>query len=222
MKKIIPLNNVLEFSTDVAKIMAISLEHEIKKDEDCIQGEFFISGEYKITDGQLENDKFSFELPFDIALGCDYKLDTMVVDIDDFRYELVGHNKLKVNIDLYVDGEEEVLPVEVEEDNRKEDNSDMIEETDNKEELILDRPDDKVENEISDSEKQEDSIFSGFNEQEVYVTYRVYRVCEGDTIDKIMEKYNISKEELANYNSIDNIKAGDKLIIPTNDKQDNN
>jgi uncharacterized protein YfkK (UPF0435 family) len=64
-----------------------------------------ITGEYKITDGQLAREKFSFDLPFDIALGCNYNLDTIVVDIDDFRYELIDRNQLKVNIDLYIDGE---------------------------------------------------------------------------------------------------------------------
>ena len=73
MRKIVPFTNQLEFSTDVVKITAISLEHEIKKEEGSISGEFFISGEYKITDGQLECEKFNFELPFDIAFGCNYK-----------------------------------------------------------------------------------------------------------------------------------------------------
>ena len=107
MKKIVPFNNVLTFDTDVCEITAISLEHEFKTTADAISGVFYITGEYKITDGELKREKFSFELPFDIALGCNYKLDTLVVDIDDFRYELIDSNKLKVNIDLYVDGEEE-------------------------------------------------------------------------------------------------------------------
>ena len=205
MKKIIPFNNVLEFKTDIAKIVGISLEHEIKKEEGSICGEFFISGEYKVIDGQLENDKFNFELPFDIAFGCNYNLNTLVIDIDDFRYEVVDKNKLKVNIDLYVDGEE------IEE--KREDA------------VTLERPSvDIIEanNDIHEEveEDQEDDnefMFGGFNEEEKYVTYRVYRVSEGDTIDKILEKYKVSKEELLKYNSSTDIKVGDKLIIPAND-----
>ncbi len=94
MKKIIPFNNVLTFNTDVKEITAISLEHKTEQKKDSISGVFYISGEYKITDGQLEKEKFNFELPFAIALGCNYNLDTLVVDIDDFRYELVDDNKL--------------------------------------------------------------------------------------------------------------------------------
>ena len=116
MKKIIPFNNILTFNTDVKEITAISLEHKIETEQDSISGTFYITGEYKITDGQLEKEKFNFELPFDIALGSNYNLDTLVVDIDDFRYELIDTNKLKVNIDLYIDGEIEETPI-VEEDN---------------------------------------------------------------------------------------------------------
>ena len=113
MKKIVPFNNVLQFNTDVREITAISLEHEINKSPDMISGVFYISGEYKITDGQLDKEKFNFELPFDIALSSNYRSDSLLVDIDDFRYDLISDKDLKVNIDLYIDGEvEEPLPRE--------------------------------------------------------------------------------------------------------------
>lgn len=278
MKKIVPFNNVLTFNTDVCDITAISLEHSIKTEESSISGVFYISGEYKITDGQLEKDTFNFELPFDIALGSDYNLDTLVVDIDDFRYELIDRNKLKVNIDLYIDGEITMHPIVVEEplsENEelakdepiKEDRSITDESTDNeepKEKKLEDNKDESIniskekvketketkeeptERKISenidildkmlkDSEEpnmketeiniennnnnnNDINIFNGFNDEEKYVTYRVYRVLDTDTIDKIIEKYNTSKEELAKYNNIEEIKPGDKLIIPANDK----
>ena len=68
MKKIVPFNNVLNFETDVCEITAISLEHKIDMEDDAISGVFYITGEYKIIDGQLEREKFNFELPFDIAI----------------------------------------------------------------------------------------------------------------------------------------------------------
>ena len=125
MRKIVPFNNVLTFNTDVSEITAISLEHDIKTEKDAISGTFYITGEYKITDGQLDREKFSFDLPFDIALGCNYNL-----DIDDFRYELLERNKLKVNIDLYIDGEV-IEPV-------NEELKEVEEETNNEEELFTD------------------------------------------------------------------------------------
>ena len=250
MKKIIPFNNVLSFSTDVCEITAISLEHKVDIGDDSISGVFDISGEYKITDGQLEREKFSFELPFDIALGNNYDRSTLVVDIDDFRYEIVDRNKLKVNIDLYIDGE--VIPVVMEEDRKdnvddmkddlvihnsqKEDNEeitpvitnskeriDLLEEMlDNDKEIEMkEEKEIKITNENNnniENNNENIDIFNGINSDDGYVTYRVYRVMEGDTIDKIIEKYNTTKEELEKYNDLGDIKIGDKLIILANDK----
>ena len=79
MKKIVPFNNVLSFKTKVSEITSISLEHEIQKSSDAISGKFIIEGDYKNLIGDIETEKFSFELPFDIALGVRYERDNMVV-----------------------------------------------------------------------------------------------------------------------------------------------
>ena len=64
----------------------------------------------------------------------------------------------------------------------------------------------------------ENNNFNFFNTDnfstDTYVTYYVYIVKEDDTIDKIIEKFNVTKEELTNYNDISDIKRGCKLIIP--------
>jgi len=293
MKKIIPFNNVLEFQTDVREITAISLEHEINKYPDMISGVFYITGEYKITDGQLEKEKFNFELPFDIALSSNYDLDSLLVDIDDFRYDIVSNKNLKVNIDLYIDGEtieeplerdiyteelptkednvidltdeilsslrektnddllsdlkekttEEVeLPQETTEEEKKlneqetyeetteESNFDLIKESPERIDLLKDMLTNDKEKDmdkdlnininndnITENENINNNIFTP-SEEEQFVTYRVYKVTDSDTIDSILTKYNITKEQLADYNNIENITPGCKLIIPTNEK----
>lgn len=296
MKKIIPFNNVLDFNTDVKEITAISLEHEITKNPDMISGVFYISGEYKITEGLLDKEKFNFELPFDIALSKNYELDSLLVDIDDFRYDLVSDKSLKVNIDLYIDGNEieEPTPIIEESLNRNNDISenDLIddivneitsEEEKNCEEIpnkeiydemipqvieIKSIPEESIQEPISQSveiksidkddtqqieperidllkdmltnnkeknmneepnlninidnenetENTNNNLFIPNQEEEKYVTYRVYKVLDTDTLDSILTKYNITKEMLADYNNIENILPGDKLIIPTNEK----
>ena len=262
MKKIVPFNNVLEFSTDVKEITAISLEHEISKYPDMISGIFYISGEYKITEGLLDKEKFNFELPFDIALSNNYVLDTLVVDIDDFRYDLISDKSLKVNIDLYIDGEvEEPLPrtesnesidfldrvealeepeeaIELDlsyvEESQKEEVSDELEEyEDTKEDIDIIEPEriellkemlttkeEKMPTDININNENENETMNILEnkEEENYVTYRVYKVTETDTNDTILTKYNITKELLAEYNNIETINKGDKLIIPTNEK----
>ena len=52
------------------------------------------------------------------------------------------------------------------------------------------------------------------NNENKYYTYKVYIVREGDTIDTICNKYNVKIEDLIDYNDIDNISIGDKVIIP--------
>lgn len=236
MKKIVPFNNVLSFKTKVSEITSISLEHEIQKSDDAISGKFIIEGDYKNLIGDIETEKFSFELPFDIALGVRYERDNMVVDIDDFRYELIDSNRLKVNIDLYIDGdiipdeEEEVIDEkrgilkemdEIEGDSRIDMDNDFLEDTiDFSKNIIEEVNKEPMETEASTivNENNNINIFGNISDNETYATYKVYTVMDTDTIDGIISKYNISKELLGEYNNIEDIKSGDKLIIPSDEK----
>lgn len=242
MKKIVPFNNVLSFKTKVSEITSISLEHEIQKSDDAISGKFIIEGDYKNLIGDIETEKFSFELPFDIALGVRYERDNMVVDIDDFRYELIDSNRLKVNIDLYIDGdiipdkEEEVIEEEevidekrgilkemdeIEGDSRIDMDNDFLEDTiDFSKNIIEEVNKEPMETEASTivNENNNINIIGNISDNETYATYKVYTVMDTDTIDGIISKYNISKELLGEYNNIEDIKSGDKLIIPSDEK----
>ena len=61
-----------------------------------------------------------------------------------------------------------------------------------------------------------DSIFSAFaNTDETYSTYSVYILREDDNLEEVMSKYNTNREALSEYNDLDNLKVGAKLIIPT-------
>ena len=61
-----------------------------------------------------------------------------------------------------------------------------------------------------------DSIFSAFaNTDETYSTYSVYILREDDNLEEVMAKYNTNREVLSEYNDLDNLKVGAKLIIPT-------
>lgn len=68
--------------------------------------------------------------------------------------------------------------------------------------------------EDSDSSSIEQDLFSNLDNTETYTTYYVYIVKEEDTIDKIITRYSITKEDLEYYNDIADIKVGDKIIIP--------
>ncbi len=245
MKKIIPFEKELMFKTKVCEITAISIEHNYKmEDDDLISGNFLISGEYKMTEGSINREKFEYTIPFDVALDSRYDTNNIVVDIDDFNYSIINNDILKIRIVLYIDGDliknNENNQLELKNNNNeikeerinleKEVEEPQIEKSvnyDRKEEKELPKGDVQPEielnieninvnnNSVEDDSKYDSSLFNNLESGETYSTYHVYIVKEEDTIDKIMEKYSVSKEDLSNYNDLNDIKPGDKVIIPT-------
>ena len=47
-----------------------------------------------------------------------------------------------------------------------------------------------------------------------YVIYHVYTLKEDDVLGNVISNYNVSLEKVKEYNDLDNIKTGDKIIIP--------
>ena len=221
MKQIIPFQKEIPFKTKVSEITSISLEHNIiETKEDNITGEFYITGDYKMTEGSITREKFNFTLPFDITLTEEYNQDNMTVDIDNFYYEIVNNEYLKVNIDLYVEGEKKEAPIEPPKEERKTEPEEQeiefpninIEQEEIEKEVEYKKPDIKYLEEKDD--QLEFNIFENIDHSDTYVTYHVYIVKEEDTIDRIIEKYGVSKEEISLYNNLEDIKPGTKLIIP--------
>ena len=232
MKQIIPFKKDLPFKTKVSDITSISLERDIKvTDEGVVTGTFYITGDYKMNEGSINREKFSFDLPFDITLDPRYDISTVNTDIEDFYYDIKNEDTLKVNIDLFIEAdylpepiedkkEEEQEAEEVIEDNKDEELVDVVELNDRS--TTIDKVDtdrtnvidnNKIE-EDSDSSSIEQDLFSNLDNTETYTTYYVYIVKEEDTIDKIITRYSITKEDLEYYNDIADIKVGDKIIIP--------
>ncbi len=61
---------------------------------------------------------------------------------------------------------------------------------------------------------ENNNLFASFETADTYTAYRVYLIKEEDTIDTILKKYNVTKEDLSAYNDLSDIKYGDKIIIP--------
>ncbi|MGE5456467.1 MAG: LysM peptidoglycan-binding domain-containing protein [Ignavibacteriales bacterium] len=197
MNKIVPFKKNIIFKSNLSEITSISLEHTLHCEEEKIVGEFIISGEYKMVDTSVNTESFSFNLPFETTLD-DYKLENAKIDIDDFYYEIINNNILRVNIDILVDQIEEIIHI-VEE---VEPEPEVIEET-----VGVERTDLIQENDIK-------TIFDSVEGGEVYATYKVCIVREEDTLESIIEKYNTNRDELELYNNLEDIKLGDKIIIP--------
>lgn len=233
MKKIIPFKKDIIFKSNLSEITSISLEHSLHiSNDNLITGDFIVSGTYRMTDSSVNTDVFSYNLPFDINMDEHYVLDNVEIDIDDFYYEIKDNNVLVVNIEVLIDKledkpllEKEIISEEVlnnEEDNMQElfEDQEYIEP-----ELVRNgEPINETLSEIDDSidiieqemPKEIKSLFDNIDESsETYATYHVYIVRETDTVETILQKYSVTKEDIEMYNDLKEIKVGDKIIIPS-------
>lgn len=259
MKKIISFEKEIAFSSMIGEVTSIALDHTLKfTDSSSVKGNFVISGTYKMTEASTLEEKFSYEIPTEIDLSEKLDLETCKISIDDFTYEVVNEDTLKCNIDVLVEGVEEVVleedDVEVLDDDerecdgdKKEDkeieipikedikdlNTDVEREDDDKtiekeevdddksvEEVVtINKIDEKVKEEKEANDNNSSDIGSLFasldSAEETFTTYSVYIFRREDTLDKVLDKYKITREELCEYNDLDNLEIGSKLIIPS-------
>lgn len=201
MKKVIPFKKEIIFQENLAEITSISLEHHLDIKDYSVTGDFDITGSYKMTLSSNTTEDFSYNLPFEIALDERYILKDASVDIEDFYYEVINDRVLSINIEVAIDNldekeEEEIMNFE----------EDIIDETFIEEDIIEER--------CIEEENPLPNVFDSISDVETYKSYTVYIVRENDTLESILNKYSITKEDLESYNDLDEIKIGDKLIIP--------
>lgn len=224
MKQTIPFTKDITFKTKIGDLTSISLDNDLTlKGEDLIVGSFYIKGTYK--DDNLNEEEYSYKIPCEIAISDDYDTYDSTIDIDDFHYEIINDEILRVYIVVLIDN---LI--------KKEKEVERCIDLEELEEVVHDikpNPPTEVKEEIKEIVKEEvkeekrdiDSTINIVNEEkeniiqltkeENYLTYRVYIVNEEDTLEKIITKYKVTKEQLKDYNDIDNFTVGTKLIIPS-------
>lgn len=223
MNEIVSLSKEIEFNTMINKITSISLEHTLMKEEESnIKGDLIVSGSYKQTVASQVDNPFSYKIPVDIVLDDKYDLSDVSIDIDDFTYEVVDDNKLKVNVDLLLDNliKKEVIT------NPPTDPCDELIKIDDlfledSKETKLEVPKEELETlELKEEQDSKDeSLFSNLNSaNESYKTYSIYIVRDNDTLEEIMNKYKVTREELEEYNNLNEFKIGYKLVIPSSNE----
>ena len=217
MKKIVPFKKDLNFDKNIYEISSISLEHTLKlKEENQISGQFIISGTYKLTEASVNVDPFEYKLPFDISIDKKYDTKNIDVDINDFYYELINNEILSINIEVVIDGLEERKEITMSEVKEvttlpKEDSKEIKEtrqEVENEETQTVNQT-----SEVEEVDNTAKSIFENLDENERYSVYKVHIVTENDTVESILQKYQINQEELEAYNDLNDMQIGSKLII---------
>ncbi len=208
MNKIIPFNKDITFDEEIGEIISIALDDTLKfVDKNTIKGELIIRGCKKL--GDIEED-FSYPIPVEIAVDDKYNTEKASINIDDFYYEIINGNILHVKIDLILDDlyykeekkiETRNITIDLKDDLIKEEDK-IKKDNDNNEEV-----------DILDLFKEKNT-----NEEKEYSIYRVYVVDENDTLDSILNKYKVSKDDLEEFNDLSDLKPGLKLIIPSIDE----
>ncbi|MEG2448139.1 MAG: LysM peptidoglycan-binding domain-containing protein [Bacilli bacterium] len=238
MKKIIPITREITFRTMIGEIteLELSIEHDKPSEDNVVEGSLLIKGLYKMTNASQIEEEINEKLPITIELADKYSTTNIETSIDDFYYEIINDNILRVSVTIAVNGLEEQEEVDSVYTEAKELELDLEPVRNNSTNFmaLTDKPEVKsnefaeeipvviktpdINLEIKEPPVKEDSMGSIFSAlehtEETFSTYFVYIVRENDTIDSILAKYQMTKEELSNYNEIDNIKLGSKLIIP--------
>lgn len=212
MKKIINYEKDILFKTDIEEICSISLEHDFTVDDGYLRGDFIISGDYKINSLSVNKEKFEYRLPLEYELEPNVDVDTLSYDVENFEYN-VKDDELSVYIDFGIRYEEK----------KTEPNIPITEAEINFDDLILSNIDESKDDERVEEEPIEEleertvdtnSMMDNIIKDDAYVKYHVHIIREGETLESIANKYEVSVDLIKEYNDTDSLDIKDKLIIP--------
>lgn len=225
MKTKVPFTKDILFKSKIAEITSISLEHELSTDNGEISGFFIVSGDYKTHEVCVNKEKFEYKLPFNVEITENIDLDTLSFEIIDFYYDIIGDDTLRVNIEFEVMADEkkeeeisnqdreeiatfEEVPLEVKETPLEEVQLPPITPL---EEL---QPQETDTERLDEEEKKTilDAIAKDSDNE--YITYNVHIVRNMETLESICETYHTNIDLIKEYNNIETINIGDKIIIP--------
>lgn len=248
MRELINFKQELLFKNNIAEISSISLECDYDIKDNTVSGNFIIEGSYRSHEISLNKENFSYKIPFEYTFKETIEEGSALVNVKDFTYNIdsdvllvdIEYEVLADKSDVQVFEEqrdfEEFLkeheveieePLLVEEDLRNDvpieenaensikENQEMIDE---EIPLIVGDP---ILEEDRTSEMREvtQNIINDIDSREnTYITYHIHICDESDSIDTISMKYKISIDTIREYNGIDIISPGMKIIIPCSDE----
>lgn len=218
MDIIVPFTKEILFKSRIAEICSISLEEDVSINEHEILGDFILDGEYITLDINVDTTPFHHVIPFSVSLDDNVDRNTLSYEINDFSYDILNDDILKVSISFHVSAD--VLKNDEPRDNIFESSidDDYIEEfiNDNLNEKENDVNTDRVTDEVRDDKVDSATVdmISSNNLEDDYISYHVHIVKIDESIETICEKYNIDKELIYELNDVSSINLGDKLLIP--------
>lgn len=227
------------FKDSIFEITSISVEHDEDINGSNLEGDFIISGDYRLHEISINKEDFSFKLPFTHEIRSNVNLDTVNLEITDFTYELNNNDELHVHIEYIVSGEQSLIEFADEKDldeflNKTD--AEVVDLTEDKprfkevsKEETLDIPAEDSKKEEKEEPKEEikedkpseistNNIIGSINADETYVKYHVHTVMQNDTLEGILDKYKITLTDLKKYNTFEALEVNMKLVIPENEE----
>lgn len=227
------------FKDSIFEITSISVEHDEDINGSNLEGDFIISGDYRLHEISINKEDFSFKLPFTHEIRSNVNLDTVNLEITDFTYELNNNDELHVHIEYIVSGEQSLIEFADEKDLNEflnKTDAEVVDLTEDEprfkevsKEEILNIPAEDYKKEEKEEPKEEikedkpseistNNIIGSINADETYVKYHVHTVMQNDTLEGILDKYKITLTELKKYNTFEALEVNMKLVIPENEE----
>lgn len=227
------------FKDSIFEITSISVEHDEDINGSNLEGDFIISGDYRLHEISINKEDFSFKLPFTHEIRSNVNLDTVNLEITDFTYELNNNDELHVHIEYIVSGEQSLIEFADETDLNEflnKTDAEVVDLTEDeprfkevsKEEILNIPAEDSKKEEKEESKKEikeekqseisTNNIIGSINADETYVKYHVHTVMQNDTLEGILDKYKITLTDLKKYNTFEALEVNMKLVIPENEE----
>lgn len=227
------------FKDSIFEITSISVEHDEDINGSNLEGDFIISGDYRLHEISINKEDFSFKLPFTHEIRSNVNLDTVNLEITDFTYELNNNDELHVHIEYIVSGEQSLIEFADEKDLNEflnKTDAEVVDLTEDEprfkeisKEETLDIPVEDSKKEETEEPKEEikedkpseistNNIIGSINADETYVKYHVHTVMQNDTLEGILDKYKITLTDLKKYNTFEALEVNMKLVIPENEE----
>ncbi len=227
------------FKDSIFEITSISVEHDEDINGSNLEGDFIISGDYRLHEISINKEDFSFKLPFTHEIRSNVNLDTVNLEITDFTYELNNNDELHVHIEYIVSGEQSLIEFADEKDLNEflnKTDAEVVDLTEDEprfkevsKEEILNIPAEDSKKEEKEEPKEEvkeekqseistNNIIGSINADETYVKYHVHTVMQNDTLEGILDKYKITLTDLKKYNTFEALEVNMKLVIPENEE----
>ena len=200
----IPFN--IEIDKDIDK-KTIKLEitnfvYDYKQDELIVNIDYEILGDRESV------------LLFDDEESLDEFLNKREVEVIDTRLDEIKNTTERKSIDKI---EEKELDTDIKnkielndsQNNTRLDNNDNLNELENKIDIIEQKEEER------EQINTKEIINSIDTNNDKFITYKVYKIHENETLESIVIKYHTTIDDLKEYNDLSNLNIGDKIIIPS-------